>query len=178
MDLVAELTKWWSFYKTSPELQLAGNFLVGATGALVTVWFRLRHERHERSAWDSQKFFYVHEFLTHPRYFEARRHVRTKMHENTGKFANLSKWIDQDFEHADIVCATYDQAWLLLKSGAFLNDGHRREFLETWGKSICSQYEALQPYIERDSFFDGFSRLYEEARAHRKATAPKGLRDQ
>ncbi|HEV3041603.1 MAG TPA: putative molybdenum carrier protein [Candidatus Angelobacter sp.] len=77
---------------------------------------------------------------------------------------------------ANRVCASYDQAGILILDKAV--DAKSAElFLRTsWGESICDQYEALQDFLEDwqtpwkrgKEFFIHFGRLYKMARRHHR----------
>lgn len=73
---------------------------------------------------------------------------------------------------ANRVCASYDQAGIMLGAG-LLNKKTKREFLRSsWGQSIIDQYNVLQPFLKDmqtptmtgHDFFKHFVWLYEETK--------------
>lgn len=123
-----------------------------------------------------QSLFYLHQYLAQDDFSEARRRVRTRLHA-----VAYGAWTEIDRAAASKVCASYDQAGLLLSAGV-LSDRTRKLFLDSsWGESVCDQYEALRPFLAEQQtptrtgveFFKHFSDLYaESAHFHRPASSP------
>ena len=137
--------------------------------ALCVTVFRLVNERKgERH----HAFFYLHEHLAKSEFSVARRRVRTALWRK-----EYSEWDDEDREMANRVCASYDQAGILILDKAIDAKSAERFLRTSWGESICDQYEALQdflndwqtPWKRGKDFFVHFGRLYKMARRyHRK----------
>jgi hypothetical protein len=83
-------------------------------------------------------------------------------------------WTDDDKQAANDVCASYDQAAILL-AARVLDSGSEKHFLRSsWGKSICHQYELLKDFLDDRQtptetgreFFRHFGELYAKARRY------------
>ena len=120
-----------------------------------------------------QNLFYLHQYLSQDELSNARRRVRTEIHRR-----EYHEWNDEDREAASRVCASYDQAGLLIGAGV-LNDQARKLLLSSsWGESICDQYESLQPFLYDQQtpsrtgfeFFQHFTALYNEATKFHRAS--------
>ena len=60
---------------------------------------------------------------------------------------DYSEWSEDDKEQANRVCASYDQAGILLSAGV-VNPKTAKGFLSSsWGQSIVDQYESLEPFV-------------------------------
>jgi hypothetical protein len=115
---------------------------------------------------DLQSFFYIHNYLSQDEFSNARKKIRTEL------FCTVySCWGDEEKKSANRVCASYDQAGLLISIGV-LNKKTKREFLSSsWGRSIIDQYESLKPFLDDyqtptqtgREFFKHFTWLYNEA---------------
>lgn len=111
-------------------------------------------------------FLYLHRYLSRPEHGQARQHVRTQL---PGKL--FADWSPTDSASASVVAASYDQAQILIRSGAIT--GPQREFFlsSSWGESICHQYETLDRFLAHrqtptatgKAFFRHFAELYEDA---------------
>lgn len=118
-----------------------------------------------------QSFFYLHEYLSSDNFGQARKEVRTTMCK-----IPYSQWSDEQKTLANKVCASYDQAGILLGVGAL--DKRTRVFFlsSSWGQSVIDQYETLEPYLNDFQtptmkgleFFKHFTWLYNEACKYRK----------
>lgn len=128
---------------------------IGVIIAAVTLY------KHWRVA-QIQNFFYLHNLLSRQEYAAARRKMR-----EYGKSPRFRK--DKTFpkslkESADLVCASYDQAGILIEAG-LLSSRDRRKFYESsWGQSIVEQFEWLRLYLnepgkDRIEFFRHFVAL-------------------
>ena len=129
---------------------------------------------------NTSSFFYLHNFLSSEALMVARKEVRTVLY---GK--PYEEWTEEDKSNANRVCASYDQAGILLNYGIIDNKTKKLFLLSSWGKSILHQYEALAQFLDdRQSpacaccinkkptcekpkctgraFFEHFTRLYEE----------------
>ncbi len=86
--------------------------------------------------------FYVHEFLSQEQFSLARRHVRTTLHNKS-----YLEWSDEDRVAANRVCASYDQAGILILGGVINRATAKVLLRSSWGESICDQFEVLRPFL-------------------------------
>lgn len=137
-----------------------------STVALFVITLQLLNERKgERH----HAFFYLHEHLAHSDLSMARRRVRTALYTK-----DYNDWDESDKEAANRVCASYDQAGMLISKKLISPEGKEQFLKSSWGESICDQYEALQdflndwqtPWKRGGDFFVHFEYLYREARKH------------
>lgn len=112
-------------------------------------------------------FFYLHEYLSQMDFSSARKHVRTSLYKKP-----YAEWSEEDRQDANQVCASYDQAGILLNNG-IIDKKTKKVFLKSsWGQSIIDQYEALAPFLADqqtphltgEEFFHHFSELYQAAK--------------
>lgn len=93
---------------------------------------------------------------------EAREHVLTKL-----KTKPLSEWSAEDRRLASTVCATYDVAGIILKSGLVRPE----PIIDSWGPSLVRCHELLATFIqsvrvEMDSrYWDDFEWLVIEVQS-------------
>lgn len=122
-----------------------------------------------------QSLFYLHQYLAQDTFGSARLLVRTQLHSKPYK-----EWSAEEKEAANRVCASYDQAGLLL-SAEIIPKRVRKMFLaSSWGNSICDQYESLGSYLsDRQTptltgaqFFRHFTWLYTQASLIHRAETP------
>ncbi len=118
--------------------------------------------------WES--FFHLHEYLSQEQFADARKLVRTELYRK-----EYALWTEEDKKSANRVCASYDQAGIMLGAG-LLNKKTKKEFLKSsWGQSIIDQYNVLLPFLEDQQtptktgldFFKHFVWLYEETKRMR-----------
>lgn len=121
----------------------------------------------EKGKENTSAFFYVHQYLSQEQFSVARKKVRTELFKK-----DYSEWTDEDKEQANRVCASYDQAGILI-SGKLLNPKTAKEFLNSsWGISIIDQYESLDSFLNDyqtptqtgKEFFHHFTWLYEQTK--------------
>ena len=126
----------------------------------------------EMRAQNMKSFFYLHEYLSQSEFGDSRREVRTRLYR-----LPYEQWTEEDKAHANTVCASYDQAGILIKAGV-INNRTKAAFLKSsWGQSIIDQYEALGEYLAAQQtptqtgyeFFVHFGELYKEVKAYRAA---------
>lgn len=123
----------------------------------------------EARAQNLQSFFYLHEYLSQNELGDCRRTVRTVLYKKP-----YQTWNEDDFRTANYVCASYDQAGILIDAGV-INKKTKIAFLRSsWGQSIIDQYEALDNYLNDMQtptqsgydFFVHFGKLYAEAKRY------------
>ena len=121
--------------------EIAANIAEVLTSiSLLATMIQLIREMRTQS-WES--FFYVHEYLSQDQFGEARKKVRTELYKK-----EYTEWTEEDKMAANRVCASYDQAGILLSQG-LLNKRTRSGFLgSSWGRSIIDQYESLTPFLD------------------------------
>jgi len=122
-------------------------------------------ERHEA-------FFYLHQYLAHGDFTAARMRMRRDIYKK-----EYARWDEEDREMANRICASYDQASILLENDV-VSAKLKAAFLRgSWGESICDQYELLRPFLDDHQtpwktgreFFKHFGALYNAAcEYHRK----------
>jgi len=129
----------------------------------------ITHQRRDQDK--AQALFYLHKHLAKREFSVARRQVRTALWKK-----EYNEWSDEDKEMASAVCASYDQAGILILSKAVDTESADLFLESSWGESICDQYEALQeflmdwqtPWKRGREFFAHFERLYKIARRHHR----------
>ena len=92
---------------------------------------------------NTQSFFYLHNYLSNDTLNAARKAVRVEL---SGKLYN--NWTDEDKNNANRVCASYDQAGILLSSGVIDRKTKKQFLTSSWGKSIIHQYESLKEFLD------------------------------
>lgn len=121
----------------------------------------------EKGSENTSAFFYLHQYLSQEQFSIARKKVRTELFKK-----NYEEWTEDDKEQANRVCASYDQAGILI-SGKVINPKTARGFLSSsWGISIIDQYECLDDFLSDyqtpaqtgKEFFHHFTWLYEQAK--------------
>ena len=125
----------------------------------------------EKGNENTASFFYMHKYLSQEQFSLARKKVRTELYKK-----DYAEWTDEDKEQANRVCASYDQAGILISSGV-VNKKTTKGFLSSsWGRSIVDQYESLEPFLSDKQtptqtgkdFFHHFTWLYFQAKKHQK----------
>lgn len=119
-----------------------------------------------------QSLFYLHQYLSQDEFSIARHLIRTELFNKP-----FNKWSDTDKKFANKVCASYDQAGLLISAGIMNKDTKELFLKSSWGESMCDQYESLRDYLDAKQtpnktgkeFFHHFSDLYTmAAKYHRQ----------
>jgi hypothetical protein len=138
---------------------------LAAVSIFVAMWGLRRQIRQQNLT----SFFYLHQFLSNKEYSRAPMVVRNELRNKP-----YVDWTAKHKQAANDVCASYDQAGILLAART-LDSASEKHFLKSsWGKSICHQYEALSEFLDdrqtptetgRD-FFGHFAELYLKARQH------------
>lgn len=143
--------------------------------ASISILVTIAQMRRELRTQNLNSLFYVHEYLSQEDFSRARKRIRTDL-----CHLPYESWSPQDRDEANRVCASYDQAGLLLGPGV-LDKRTRIVFLESsWGQSIIDQYESLAPFLDDlqtptrtgREFFEHFSSLYDGAVAVRRGRIP------
>ena len=80
---------------------------------------------------------YLHEI----EFSQARMVVRYQLREK-----NYKDWTDLEKESVSKVCSSYDLAGFLIRARMI----NTKQFLKSWGKSICHCYSIMKPFIEDD----------------------------
>lgn len=122
-----------------------------------------------------QSLFYLHQYLAQDTFSHARKVVRTQLCNKPYK-----DWTNDDRDAANRVCASYDQAGLLMGAGIIPKRVKKLFLASSWGNSICDQFETLFPFLDDQQtptlsgrqFFRHFSWLYEEASAIHRTKVP------
>ena len=117
------------------------------------------------------------QILLTPDFVNARRHIRANRKWLTER--RVEQWASEDLRCADLVCASYDQAGLLIIEANLLGTEGTETFLDSsWGDSIVTQYDTLIPYLDADDgggprrdFFRHFVDLHELSAARRPGAA-------
>ncbi len=147
-----------------------GSFLAGLAGLIAIIAIIVAYKQHRQQIRDSDlhALFYVHGYLADERFAKARREVRSSLCSKPFK-----DWGEDEYEAADLVATSYDQAGILFNLGV-VSDESKQRFLESsWGRSICDQWEVLdQDWLDEHKvvgrpardFFIHFEGLYEDAR--------------
>ena len=149
---------WW---------EIAANIatIVTSISLIFTVVQLIREKGDENTA----SFFYLHKYLSQEQFSAARKKVRTELYKK-----DYAEWTEEDREQANRVCASYDQAGILI-SARVINARTVKGFLSSsWGRSIVDQYEGLTPFLEDlqtptqkgKEFFQHFTWLYHEAKKY------------
>ena len=121
----------------------------------------------EKGNENTSAFFYLHQYLSQEQFSIARKKVRTELFKK-----DYAEWTDEDREQANRVCASYDQAGILI-SGKVINPKTARGLLNSsWGISIIDQYESLENFLNDyqtptqtgKEFFHHFTWLYEQTK--------------
>lgn len=150
----------------SPEFIGAYATAITALLTAAIALFAALQLRASRKQQFDQALFYFHQYLANTKFGDARWHMREKL---SAKPWNA--WTAEDRSTANVVAASYDQAAMLLDTGA-ITKSHKRRFLQSsWGESICDQYEILSAFLNQNQtpqkkgreFFIHFTNLYEEA---------------
>lgn len=132
----------------------------------ITVFVMILQLRSDTKDQDLQYLFYLHEYLSNSEFTGARHLVRTELFSKP-----YDQWVSSDKIAANQVCASYDQAGLLISEGV-LNKKTVSLFIKSsWGESICDQFEILRPYLDDQltphttgrRFFRHFDTLYRQA---------------
>lgn len=120
-----------------------------------------------------QSFFYLHEYLSQDHFSEARRQVRKKIY----KKSFYSDYSEKELEFANRVCASYDQAGIIIKT-KMINKNIVNEFIKSsWGRSIVDQYCSLKLFLDEQQtpnkigrdFFEHFTYIYKLCLEYHKA---------
>ena len=121
----------------------------------------------EKGNENTSAFFYLHQYLSQEQFSAARKKVRTELFKK-----DYVEWTEEDKEQANRVCASYDQAGILI-SAKVINPKTAKGFLNSsWGIRIMDQYECLDKFLSDyqtptqtgKEFFHHFTWLYEEAK--------------
>lgn len=149
---------------TMEYLNIAAQVASILTGlSLIVFVFQLTKEMRGQNL---QALFYLHQYLSQDEFSLARYKNRTELCKK-----HYTDWSEDEKKIANKVCASYDQAGLLI-SLDIMNKKTKKSFLKSsWGISICDQYRILEEYLNdkqtpnktgRD-FFYHFSELNEMA---------------
>ncbi len=121
----------------------------------------------EKGNENTASFFYLHKYLSQEQFSLARKKVRTILFKKP-----YEEWTEDDKEQANRVCASYDQAGILISAGV-INPKTTKGFLtSSWGRSIIDQYESLNAFLNDKQtpsqtgkeFFHHFTWLYNQAK--------------
>lgn len=140
--------------------------------AIVVAVIQLTREVRSSSV---QSLFYLHQYLAQDTFSHARKVVRTQLCNKP-----YADWTGEDRDAANRVCASYDQAGLLMGTGVIPKRVKRLFLASSWGNSICDQYESLVPFLDDQQtptltgreFFRHFSWLYLEAQGIHRSGVP------
>lgn len=158
-------------------LSILAQFATVLTGA--SIFFAMLQLSREFRVHNLQSLFYLHQYLSQIELGRSRKRVRTELFDKP-----YVHWSDEDKQAANSVCASYDQAGILLSAGILDNKTCRSFLSSSWGESICDQYEALKPFLDDKQtpskigreFFNHFSWLYRAASTyHRHPKEVKGF---
>ena len=139
--------------------------IVTSISLIVAIVQLIREKGNENTA----SFFYLHKYLSQEQFSIARKKVRTELFKKP-----YHEWTDQDKEEANRVCASYDQAGILISAGV-VNGKTAKGFLSSsWGRSIVDQYECLADFLNDKQtpsqtgkeFFHHFTWLYNQAKKY------------
>jgi uncharacterized protein with von Willebrand factor type A (vWA) domain len=116
---------------------------------------------------NAQSFFYMHQYLSQEEFSTARKFVRSTLYK-----IPYSAWTEEHKDYANKVCSSYDQAGILLKTGAISKKNIALFLSSSWGQSIIDQYESLTAYLDDKQtpnktgreFFVHFTELYEKVK--------------
>jgi hypothetical protein len=143
--------------------------IVASLGLIIAIVSLAREIRTQ----NLQSLFYLHQYLAQDEFSEARRLVRTHLFSRP-----YEKWSEGDRAQASKVCASYDQAGILIEAGILASDARDLFLRSSWGESICDQYEALGGFLSSRQtpkktgaeFFHHFTSLYQRASAYHRPT--------
>jgi hypothetical protein len=118
-----------------------------------------------------QALFYLHQYLSQDEFSVSRHLSRTKLYKTPYK-----DWTEIEKKTANKICASYDQAGLLISAGIMNNKTKELFLRSSWGESMCDQYEILKDYLDDKQtpnkrgieFFCHFSNLYNIARQYHR----------
>ncbi len=135
---------------------------LAAVSIFVAMWGLRRQIRQQNLS----SFFYLHQYLSAKEYSNARKLVRTELFKKP--YAN---WTADDKQAANDVCASYDQAAILLAARVLDSKSEKHFLKSSWGRSICHQYETLKDFLDDRQtpaetgreFFRHFGELYVKA---------------
>jgi hypothetical protein len=113
----------------------------------------------------------MHQYLAQEVFSAARSRVRKQLVDRP-----YESWDPDDRAAANNVCASYDQAGLLLSAGILRRDTRHLFLGSSWGESICDQYETLHEFLADKQtptrtgieFFKHFAALYSEAAVYHR----------
>ena len=137
----------------------------------VSIFIALVQVLREVKGQDAQAFFYLHEYLSQNEFSDARKKLRTELFNKP-----YDEWNGEDFNCANKVCSSYDQAGILISSG-IINKKIKTGFLSSsWGRSIIDQYEILTDFLDTKQtptltgreFFKHFTWLYNESKRYQE----------
>ena len=139
--------------------------VITSVSLIITIIQLIRERGNENTA----SFFYLHKYLSQEQFSVARKKVRTELFKK-----DYSCWTEEDREHANRVCASYDQAGILISSGVVSKKAARGFLSSSWGQSIIDQFESLSPFLNDmqtptltgKQFFRHFEWLYRQAKKH------------
>lgn len=137
------------------------NILTGITVFIMIV--QLRNQGRDQ---DIQSLLYLQEYLSKDDLNRARYMIRTELCSK-----QYGQWSAPDKETANKICASYDQAGIIVTEGIVSKKAATLFLKSSWGESICDQYEALKPYLDEfqtphktgTEFFRHFAALYKSA---------------
>lgn len=155
--------------RESPMLSALAE--LGSALAGISVFFAVIQLTREMRSENLQSLFYLHQYLAQGDFSAARHIVRTRLHS-----LPYSEWCEGDRAVANTVCASYDQAGLLISAGILRKETKRLFLRSSWGESICDQYEALSSFLADAQtpnktgadFFCHFAGLYAEAKQYHR----------
>lgn len=142
---------------------------IGGISLVIAVIALIRELR----AQNLQNLFYLHQYLAQDAFSVARQVVRTRLHA-----VSYDEWTDADKAAANKVCASYDQAGLLIGAGVLAKPTRKLFLSSSWGESVCDQYESLRPFLDDQQtptrtgreFFAHFTALYTEASQYHRSS--------
>lgn len=152
-------------------LQIAeqiANILVGFSLIILVLQFSK-----DTKGQNFQALFYLHQYLAQDEFGYARYMVRKELSEK-----DYSEWSVENKKYANEVCASYDQAGILISFGIMSAKTKRKFLKSSWGISICEQYDILNDYLNDKQtplqtgreFFHHFTDLYKQAHFYHKKT--------
>jgi hypothetical protein len=149
---------------------------IATTLASISVLVALLSLKQEAKNARVQAFFYLHGFLATDTLNASRKHIRTTL-----AHVPYEEWDEKAKSDANNVCASYDQAGILLSTKALDNNTKKRFLESSWGVSIIDQYRLLSdflddnqtPYATGREFFEHFKWLNNEAEKYQKKYVQK-----
>ena len=138
-------------------IQVLSTLIIAATFAVYFLQLKAM-----RSASTAQNILALVNFLQAVEVREARLEVRTTL-----KQKELKLWDKEDERRASLVCATYDLAAILMRSGLVPTE----VFIQNWAASIKDCHDVCEPFIRRMQrlpensnmgYWDNFDWLYEQ----------------